>query len=82
MTLTGEEFNLLTRIASWSKMDCWFMIKQRRSGEDYVFNLEEHKKMSLRTGIRLLMEGVSGDYDRYLEQEDYKVMVGLLERFL
>ena len=62
MTLSSEEYNLLTRIARKSKMDCWFLIKQTKKGEDYVYDLENRKKISLRTGIRQLMEGIEDIY--------------------
>ena len=44
MTLSSEEYNLLTKIARKSKMDCWFLIKQTKKGEDYVYDLENSKK--------------------------------------
>ena len=43
MTLNHDEYDLLTKIAEKSKMDCWFLIKQTKKGEDYVYDLEEGK---------------------------------------
>lgn len=77
-TLSEEEYNLLDRIATETKMDCWFLIKQTKSGEDYVYDLEEDKKMSLRTGIAQLLDGISGSFAEYLSGEDYEVLLGLL----
>lgn len=57
-TLTDAEFNVLNRIAEKTKNDCWFYLKQTRSGTDYVFNLEERKRMCLRNGVALLCEGL------------------------
>ena len=47
MTLNHDEYDLLTKIAEKSKMDCWFLIKQTKKGEDYVYDLEEGKRLSL-----------------------------------
>jgi len=57
-TLTDAEFNVLNRIAEKTKNDCWFYLKQTRSGTDYVFDLEERKRMCLRNGVALLCEGL------------------------
>lgn len=57
-TLTDAEFNVLNHIASRTKNDCWFCLRQTRSGTDYIFDLEERKRMCLRNGIALLCEGL------------------------
>lgn len=82
MTLNSEEYDLLTKIAEKSKMDCWFLIKQTKKGEDYVYDLEEGKRLSLRTGIRQLMEGIDGMYDMYFEDGERDVMISLLTRLI
>lgn len=82
MTLNSEEYDLLTKIAEKSKMDCWFLIKQTKKGEDYVYDLENSKKISLRTGIRLLMEGIDGMYDMYFEDNERDIMIKLLANLL
>ena len=73
MTLNHDEYDLL---------DCWFLIKQTKKGEDYVYDLEEGKRLSLRTGIRQLMEGVDGMYDMYFEGNERDVMISLLSRLI
>ncbi len=50
MILSECQYNLLTSIASKSKMDCWFYIEQE-DGEDYVKDIEEDKDLSLKDGI-------------------------------
>ena len=40
-TLTNIQYNTLNQIASRTKMDCWFDIRQNESFQDYVFDLEE-----------------------------------------
>ena len=82
MTLNSEEYDLLTKIAEKSKMDCWFLIKQTKKGEDYVYDLEEGKRLSLRTGIRQLMEGIDGMYDMCFEDGERDVMITLLSRLI
>ena len=82
MTLNSEEYDLLTKIAEKSKMDCWFLIKQTKKGEDYVYDLEEGKRLSLRTGIRQLMEGIDGMYDMCFEDGERDVMISLLSRLI
>lgn len=65
-TLSEEQFNLLDKIATNSGMDCWFCIKQhvrgKHAGEDYIYDLENNKPISLRKGVNELIEGMS-DYD-------------------
>lgn len=82
MTLSNDEYELLTKIARKSKMDCWFLIKQTKKGEDYVFNLEEGKRLSIRTGIRQLMEGIDGMYDIYFDDGERDIVIGLLSRLI
>ncbi len=82
MTLSADEYNLLKKIAEKSKMECWFLIKQTKKGEDYVYDLEEGKRLSLRTGIRQLMEGIDGMYDMYFEGNERDVMISLLSRLI
>ncbi len=79
-TLSEKEYNLLDKIASQSKMDCWFIIKQSKTGEDYVFDLEENKKMSLRKGIAQLIDGISDMYSEYLTGDEYDVLLTLFVR--
>ena len=82
ITLTDKEYELLNRIAERTKMDCWFCIKQTKKGEDYVFDLENGKRMSLRTAIYQLMEGIEGMYDEYFNEQDYETIIMLLLKFM
>lgn len=56
-TLTKHQYAMLNRIARRTKMDCWFDIRQRGDGTDYVYDMEDRKRLCLKTGIGLLMEG-------------------------
>lgn len=62
--LTDEEFNVLNRISVKSGMDCWFYIYDRKDGSTAFKDLEENKELSLRTGIRLMNDGLT-DYSDY-----------------
>lgn len=57
-TLTSDEYNVLNVISSRTKNDCWFWLKQDKQGVDYVWDLEEGKRMCLKTGVGLLVEGL------------------------
>lgn len=58
MTLTNAEYEVLNKIARKTKMDCWFYIKQNNKGQDYVFDLEYRKRLSLKCGIKQLIDGI------------------------
>ena len=57
-TLTDAEYNVLNIIASRTKNDCWFWLKQDKHATDYVWDLEEKRRMCLKTGVGLLCEGL------------------------
>ena len=57
-TLADEEYNVLEKIAHETKMDCWFFIKQDNKGVDYIYDLENRKRMCLRTGVCNLIDGI------------------------
>lgn len=58
MILTTAQYSVLNKIARRTKMDCWFLIKQDVSGQDYVYDLEEGYCVDLNIGIGYLMEGL------------------------
>lgn len=80
-TLLNEEYDVLNKIASKTKADCWFVIEQTENGEDYVRDLEEGWDMSLRDGISVLM-GCLDCKENYencnLSKEEEKVLRKLL----
>jgi hypothetical protein len=57
MILTTAQYSVLNKIARRTKMDCWFLIKQR-DDQDYVYDLEEGVDMTLSDGICCLMDGI------------------------
>ena len=58
MTLTAAQYGVLDKIARRTKMDCWFLIKQDKNGDDYVYDLEEGASIELADGVNGLMEGL------------------------
>ena len=57
-TLTQHQYDTLNRVARRTRSDCWFDIRQRKDGTDYVYDLEEGHRWCLRTGISTLMEAL------------------------
>ena len=80
-TLTNDEYEVLKKIAKKTKMDCWFLIKQDLNGADYIWDLEEGKRLCLRTGVGMLVDGLDcvENYDNcMLTEEEAKVFEELL----
>lgn len=81
-TLCDEEYNLLQRISSKTKMDCWFSL-ERDLFEDceFIADLEDSTSYDLKDGINCLMEGL--DCIENLEHCDLSLTeVLLLENLL
>lgn len=57
MILSEMEYNALDKVATASKMDCWFSVQQE-DGKDYVYDLENDCRMELREGIAQLADGM------------------------
>ena len=80
-TLSQQEYDVLNKIARKTKMDCWFYIKQDKNGTDYVYDLEEQKRLCLKSGVGLLVEGLDcfENYDNCnLNAEEKKTFEELL----
>lgn len=63
--LTNEEANVLNKIATKSKMDCWFFIREISEFKDVIYDVENDKELSLYEGIMMLDSGITSlnDYD-------------------
>ena len=65
--LTADEYNALNKIASGTKMDCWFWIdSEDRYGEtvDCFRDLEdENKKLPIVDALSYLVDGIVDDLD-------------------
>ena len=57
-TLNNKEHNVLNKIADKTKMDCWFAIRQKKDGTDYIYDMENRKRMCLKNVISQLVEGI------------------------
>ena len=82
-TLTNEEYNVLNKIATKTKTDCWFTLEQDADGTDFVYDLEEGKRVDLETGVAMLMEAIE-DKENYescqLTSDEDIVLNNLLEK--
>ena len=56
--LTDEEYNVLQHITRTTHIDEWFRLDTDREGFDCVRNLDTGRKITLRTGVKWLCEGV------------------------
>ena len=57
-TLTNDEFKVLSKISRKTGSDCWFILKQDCHGVYYVYDLEERRRMCLKTGVSMLAESI------------------------
>ena len=59
--LTGEEYNLINKLTSQTKTDCWFWLDKDKQGYDCVKDLEKGYKITLRFALSLLNEAIIPD---------------------
>ena len=80
--LTNEEYNVLQKISSKSKMDCWFCIGTTpyEPFEDYILDLEENKTYSLKDGILMLDNGLTDLCDYKLTAEEKSIYLNLIKK--
>lgn len=67
--LSDAEYNVLNRIASQTKMDCWFHIGTDENGGDCVFDLENQEWISLRNGVLMLNDGIVPELTKLTNEE-------------
>lgn len=75
MTLSKEQYEIIDKIATKTKCNCWFSIRQDDNDNDYVFDLEENKKISLLAGLSLLWDSVC---DELIDHNEVLIMEELL----
>lgn len=68
--LTIDQANLLDKIARKSGMDCWFKVHYDLC---HIRDMENHKTISLKRGIKDLDEGLTDLEDYYLTDEEIKL---------
>lgn len=79
MTLSENEYNGLTKVARKTKCDCWFDIRQDKNGNDYVFDLENRKKISVANGVLQLADAIVDPLSDYgLTSEEAKAVDDLI----
>ena len=76
--LTDNQYNVLNKIASQTKMDCWFYIHTKKNGADVIKDLENNKFLPLRAGIAQLNDGIVPDLID-LTDEEWNTYFALLE---
>lgn len=59
--LTAEEYNLLNKITSQTKTDCWFCLATDTDGSDCVKDLETGEILTLQNAVTLLNEAIIPD---------------------
>ena len=59
MTLTMSEYSLLNKIARKTNMHCWFSIIEDSHGSYFVFDIENNKRISLKSGIKQFFQGLT-----------------------
>lgn len=79
MILSEQEYNALDKVATASKMDCWFTMRQE-DGKDYVYDLEDACRMELQEGIAQLAEGMCDIHLYGLTAEECAVLRNLFAR--
>jgi hypothetical protein len=78
-SLSDNEYELLTNIAKNTGMDCWFQLAASGT-RIYVYDLEDNKELSLVTGVKLLLEGISPQYISLLSAADKNTLQALCTR--
>ena len=56
--LTAEEYNLLNKITSQTKTDCWFCLTTDTDGSDCVKDLETGEILTLQNAVDQLNEAI------------------------
>lgn len=84
MTLSTDEYNALDKIATATKMDCWFLIEQDSYGNDFIHDLENNVNLTLEEGLAQLADGIVNplDYDYYgLTNAEIEAVLTLFAHF-
>lgn len=79
LKLTNQERNILDRITSKTKTDCWFSLITDKQGYDCVYDLEKGYKITLHYACRLLYEACS--WMTISDWEDLGVEVNEIETY-
>lgn len=80
--MTKSEYELIVKIARKSKMDCWFQLETAKDGSDYVRDAESGKVISLRDGLKDLVDGLTKVDIEDLTHEEMLTFLQLLGAML
>lgn len=77
--LSDNEFNGLNKIASSTKMDCWFYIMEE-VGRDVIWDIENNRILSMEEGVSQLVEGMVDPITEYgLNKDEIKAVEKLFK---
>ena len=80
MRFTNEEKMVLNKIATESKMDCWFSISDEDPDSDYIYDLENDEFMSIEEGVGQLVEGMTNYEDYSMTEDEIKTFEELIAK--
>ena len=80
--LCDEQISVLNKLATKTKMDCWFFVNDERE----ILDLEDGEKvLNTKEALRQFNEGVEAyplDYDHYnLSEEERNIYIALLKQY-
>lgn len=78
MKLEKEQWEVLNKIASKSKMDCWFSLEEIDENNDGVFDIENNEHLSLWEGIGMLDLGITSLTDYGLTVQEIETYYRLI----
>ena len=82
-TLTDDEFVVLNKVTRKTRTDYWCCLKQDCHGVDYIYDMEERKRMCLKTGVGLIAEALDCQENLdncFLEDSEKKTLKDLFEK--
>lgn len=78
--LSDDEFNGLNKIATSTKMDCWFYIMEE-VGRDVIWDIENNRILSMEEGVSRLMGGMVDTMTEYgLTEDEIKAVKELFKQ--
>lgn len=81
-SLTNNEYTALQDITRINGMDCWFCLKQNKHGEDYIYDLEERKRLSITKALEYICEGLFYEDLFLLPNEEQEALEKMVRRYL
>lgn len=79
--LSVNEYNALQEITRINNMDCWFCLRTDKQGKDYIVDLEEGKRISLKRALNDINEGLLEEDFFLLSNEERRALNNLFLRY-